>query len=87
MVPRPEIIIHIDNDMNMNIHIDSNMNIDVHIIINMNIKDYEGIIYFLLGVPYWVFPYHTTPKSGEQQLGATWSYTPDSMRAGQPLKA
>mgnify|MGYP003967388405 FL=1 len=36
MVPHPEIIIHINNDMNINIHIDINMNIDIHIIINMN---------------------------------------------------
>ena len=27
MVPHPEIIIHINNDMNINIHIDINMNI------------------------------------------------------------
>ena len=43
MVPHPEIIIHINNDMNINIHIDINMNIDIHIMINMNIEDY--IIY------------------------------------------
>ena len=36
MVPHPKIIIHINNDMNINIHIDINMNIDIHIIINMN---------------------------------------------------
>ena len=36
MVPHPKIIIHIDNDMNINIHVDINMNIDIHIIINMN---------------------------------------------------
>ena len=29
MVPHPEIIIHINNDMNINIHIDINMNIDI----------------------------------------------------------
>ena len=29
VVPHPEIIIHIDNDMNINIHIDVNMNIDI----------------------------------------------------------
>ena len=41
MVPPPEVIIHVDNDMNIDIHIDSNMNIDIHIIINMNIEDYN----------------------------------------------
>ena len=61
MVPHPESIIHINNDMNINIHIDINMNIDIHIIINMNIEDYKRyfllfIRYSLLGIPYWVFP-------------------------------
>ena len=46
MVPHPEIIIHINNDMNINIHIDINMNIDIHIIIAMNIEDYKR--YYLL---------------------------------------
>ena len=36
VVPHPTNIIHIDNDMNINIHIDINMDIDIHIIINMN---------------------------------------------------
>ena len=40
MVPHPEIIIHMNNDMKTNIRIDINMNIDIHIIINMNIEDY-----------------------------------------------
>ena len=57
MVPHPKIIIHVDNDMNMNIHIDINMNIDIHIIIDMNIEDskryYSFIRYFLLGIPSW----------------------------------
>ena len=61
MVPHPKIIIHIHNDMNMNIHIDINMNIEIYIIINMNIEDYERyyllfIRYSLLGMPYWVCP-------------------------------
>ena len=51
MVPHPEIIIHINNDMNINIHIDINMNIDIHIIINMNIEDY--IRYYLLFIRYY----------------------------------
>ena len=29
VVPHPEIIIHINNDMNINIHIDINMDIDI----------------------------------------------------------
>ena len=41
VVPHPEIIIHINSDMNINIHIDINMNIDIHIIINMDIEDYK----------------------------------------------
>ena len=36
VAPHPKIIIHINNDMNINIHIDINMNIDIHVIINMN---------------------------------------------------
>ena len=40
MVPHPEIIIHINNDMNINIHIDINISIDIHIIIHMNIEYY-----------------------------------------------
>ena len=36
MVSHPQIIIHINNDMNINIHIDINMNTDIHIIIIMN---------------------------------------------------
>ena len=51
MVPHPEIIIHINNDMHINIHIDINMNIDIHIIINMNIEDY--IRYYLLIIRYY----------------------------------
>ena len=39
----------------IDIHIDINMNIDIiHIIINMNIED--NIIYYLLYIPYWLFP-------------------------------
>ena len=58
VVPHPEIIVHINNDMNITIHIDINMNIDIHIIINMNIEDYKRyyllfIRYSLLGIPYW----------------------------------
>ena len=57
MVPHPETIIHINNDMNINIHIGINMNIDIHIIINMNIEDYKRYYllinrYSLLGIPY-----------------------------------
>jgi len=40
----------------INIHIDINMNIHIHIIINMNIEILKGIIYYLLGFPYWAFP-------------------------------
>ena len=66
MVPHPKIIIHINNDMNINIHIHINMNIDIHIIINMNIEDYKRyyvlfIKYSILAIPYWGprngFPY------------------------------
>ena len=39
VVPHHKIIIHINNDMNININIDINMNIDIHIIINMNIEN------------------------------------------------
>ena len=45
VVPHPEIIIHINNDMNINIHIDINMNIDIHTIINMNIDDYKKVLF------------------------------------------
>ena len=42
-------------------HINNDMNINIHIIINMNIEDYKRyyllfIRYSLLGIPYWVFP-------------------------------
>ena len=40
--------------MNINIHIDINMNIDIHITVNMNIEYY--ISYYLLSIPYWLFP-------------------------------
>ena len=47
--PTPKKIIHINNDMNINIHIDINMNIYIHIIINMNIEYY--IDYYLVLMP------------------------------------
>ena len=40
--------------MNISIHIDIKMNFDFHISINMNIEYY--IKYYLLGIPYWLFP-------------------------------
>ena len=62
MVPHPQNIIHINNDMNINIHIDINMNIDIniHIDINMNIDIHSiinmnieySIIYYLLTIRY-----------------------------------
>ena len=50
VVPHPQNVIHINNDMNINIHTDINMNIDIHIIIDMNIEYY--IIYYLLPISY-----------------------------------
>ena len=54
-------MIHISNDVHINIHIDININIDIHIIINMNIEDYERdyllfIRYSLLGIPHCILP-------------------------------
>ena len=43
-------IIHINNDMNINIHIDINMSIDIHIIININIE--SSITYYLIPIGY-----------------------------------
>ena len=50
------------------IHIDIDMNIDIHIIINMNIEIIQRIIYYLLSIPYWLFP-NTGPGRGRPQRG------------------